>query len=54
MEEIGLVADIPVSIASAEQSFLDLKDIKSYARNTTGQTRLLALAQDRMSLKAKM
>ncbi|KAK0143568.1 Zinc finger MYM-type protein 1 [Merluccius polli] len=39
-----LVVTIPVSPASVERSFSALKRIKTYSRNTTGQTRLSALA----------
>ena len=39
-----LAVTIPVSTASVERSFSALKRIKTYARNTTGQTRLSALA----------
>lgn len=35
---------IPVSTASVERTFSALKRIKSYSRNSTGQTRLSALA----------
>ena len=39
-----LAVTIPVSTASVERTFSALKRIKTYARNTTGQTRLSALA----------
>ncbi|XP_055017683.1 zinc finger MYM-type protein 1-like [Boleophthalmus pectinirostris] len=39
-----LAVTIPVSTASVERSFSTLKRIKTYARNTTGQKRLSALA----------
>ncbi len=39
-----LAVTIPVSTASVEHSFSALKRLKTYARNTTGQTRLSALA----------
>ena len=39
-----LILTIPVSTASVERSFSALKRIKTYARTTTGQTRLSALA----------
>lgn len=39
-----LMVTIPVSTASVERSFSALKRIKPYSRNTTGQTRLSALA----------
>lgn len=39
-----LVSTIPVSTASVERSFSALKRIKTYSRNTTGQSRLSALA----------
>lgn len=35
---------IPVSTASVERSFLSLKQIKTYARSTTGPIRLSSLA----------
>ncbi|KAK0145578.1 Zinc finger MYM-type protein 1 [Merluccius polli] len=39
-----LAVTIPVSTASVERTFSALKRIKTYSRNTTGQTRLSALA----------
>ncbi len=39
-----LIMTIPVSTPSVERSFSALKRIKTYSRNTTGQTRLSALA----------
>ncbi|XP_068196634.1 uncharacterized protein [Antennarius striatus] len=39
-----LAVTIPVSTASSEGSFSTLERIQTYARNTTGQTRLSALA----------
>ena len=39
-----LAVTIPVSTASVERTFSALKRIKTYARNTTGQTRLSSLA----------
>ena len=39
-----LAVTIPVSTASVERTFSVLKRIKTYSRNTTGQTRLSALA----------
>ena len=39
-----LIVTIPVSTTSVERSFSALKCIKTYSRNTTGQTRLSALA----------
>jgi hypothetical protein len=39
-----LAVTIPVSTASVEQTFSALKRIKTYARNTTRQARLSALA----------
>ena len=39
-----LAVTIPVSTASVERTFSALKRIKTYARNTTGQARLSALA----------
>ena len=44
-----LAVTIPVSTASVERLFSALKRIKMYARNTTGHTRLSALAS--MSIK---
>lgn len=40
---IGLVVNIPVFTASVERTFSALKWIKTYAKNTTGQTRLWTL-----------
>ncbi|XP_068160098.1 zinc finger MYM-type protein 1-like [Antennarius striatus] len=41
---VCLAVTIPVSTASDERSFSALKRLETYARNTTGQTRLSALA----------
>ncbi|CAK6980566.1 ZMYM1 protein%2C partial [Scomber scombrus] len=41
---VCLAVTIPVSTASVERTFSALKRIKTYARNTTGQARLSALA----------
>lgn len=39
-----LVLTIPVTTTSVERTFYALKKIKTYARNTTGQSPLSALA----------
>ncbi|XP_077458673.1 uncharacterized protein LOC144075488 [Stigmatopora argus] len=41
---VGVTVTIPVSTASVERTFSAQNRIKTYARNTTGQTRLSALA----------
>lgn len=41
---VCLAVTIPMSTASVERTFSALKRIKTYARNTTGQARLSALA----------
>ncbi|KAG2460693.1 ZMYM1 protein, partial [Polypterus senegalus] len=41
---VYLAVTIPVYTASVERTFSALKRIKTYARNTTGQVRLSALA----------
>lgn len=54
-----LVVTIPLTTASVERTFSALKRIKTYAQNTTGKSRLSALAliaiekEVLMDLKAK-
>ena len=47
-----LVVTIPVTTSSVERTFSALKRIKTYSRNTTGQSRLSALAS--MSIEKEM